>query len=577
MRSQLDSLAQSRIARWITEPSRLWRVPVVIFFLLLLTGFLGAAQTGLFDRDEPRNAQAAREMLRSGDWLVPSFNGEPRLQKPILIYWLMAASYRIFGDNATAARLPSIVSAAGAGVLVYLFAAKWFGRRVAGWSIIIWATLPLTLAESRMATTDSLLNFQVMANMLCLAGLYQGPSAALARLFWLMFGLSVLTKGPVAVLPIAGAVIFTRYATGVKLPWAWLRPGEGILLCSALVLPWLVAVSVATDGEFLRFAAGREMLGRTIRPAEGHWGLPGYYLAMLPVMFFPWFAFLPRAISDAWRQRKTDPRLAFLLGWAVLPLVPLELMATKLVHYHYPSYAALAVLVGREIYCLEQVGTRPYLLAGGRFIRGSVIGMSALAAALFLGFAWTGTWLVSAGSLVVAAVFIGGLVVMIPQVQQGAWRKLMPTLAVTWAAVVLITIAWVLPASQRGAASHRVAARLQELSRQLQVTAILGEYREPSVIFDLRSDRPVVISRKLADIRRIVRETGAVVMPVLADDLAIMQKANDLEVQVVGEVRAFDFQQGRRREIGLAVVSLKPEERVAMIRELSGRDTTKLR
>jgi 4-amino-4-deoxy-L-arabinose transferase-like glycosyltransferase len=569
MTGLLEQLHKSKLVAWVFDAGKPRRLPLAIFTLLLLTGFLGAAQTGLFDRDEPRNAQAAREMLRSGDLLVPTFNGEPRLHKPILIYWLMAASYQLLGENALAARLPSILAGAGAGVLVYLFAARWFTRREAVWAIVVWATLPLTLVESRMATTDSLLNLLILGMMLALGRLYQSPSPLTVRCFWFLMGLSILTKGPVAILPIAGALIFTKYTTGVAIAWRWFRPLEGLLIVSAVVLPWLVAVTLATDGEFLRFAVGREMLGRTIRPAEGHWGLPGYYLGMLPVMFFPWIAFLPMAVKGAWIQRKTDPRMAFLLGWAVLPLVPLELMATKLVHYHFPSYAALAILVGREICRLENLNTRPNLLAGGRLVRGSLISLMSIVAALFLGFAWVGSWRVSLGSLMVAALLVYGLVIMIPAIQAGAWRKLFPVLAFTWSAVVLVTLGWVLPASQRGAMSHQVAARLNQLSGEMQATAILGEYREPSVIYDLKSTSPVQISRSLADIRKIVRQTGAVVMPVLDDDRAIMQKADDLELKMVGEVRAFDFQQGRRRTVGLALVSLKAEERLAMIRELN--------
>jgi len=111
---------QSRFLTWCGNPSKPARLPIVIFMTLLVTGFIGASQTGLFDRDEPRYAQATREMVASGDWVVPSFNGEPRLHKPVLIYWLMAASYTVFGDNALAARLPSIIAGACAGTLIFL-------------------------------------------------------------------------------------------------------------------------------------------------------------------------------------------------------------------------------------------------------------------------------------------------------------------------------------------------------------------------------------------------------------------------------------------------------------------------
>ena len=568
MMELLHKFKHAKLLRWFTDPSVSWRMPLAIFILIFLTGFMGAAQTGLFDRDEPRNAQAAREMIETGNWLVPTFNGEPRLHKPILIYWLMALSYKLLGVTALAARMPSIIAGSLSGVVVYLFANKWFGRRVAIWSLIVWATVPLTLVESRMATTDAILNLLILGMMAMLARLYQGEGRWYARGFWLFLGLSILTKGPVGLLPVAGALIFTRYYAGVSLPWRFLRPLEGMTIACVVVLPWIVAVSLATDGEFLRFAVGREMLGRTIRPAEGHWGLPGYYLLMLPLMFFPWIAFLPMALKKSWCERKTDPRIAFLIGWAALPLVPLELMATKLVHYHYPSYAALAILVGREITRLEPLLLRPNLLEGGRFLRGSFISMCGLAAAFFLATAFVASWVVSIGSLLAASVLVYGLYRMIPLFQSGQWRKVIPVLAWTWVAVLILTLAWVLPAVKRRAITHNVAKSLKRHAEELQATAILGEFREPSLIFELQATEPVVISRKLSDLRTIARNKGALVVPVLEKDLAIMKKAGDLEVTVVDQVSAFDFQQGRRRKVGLALVTLRPEERLADLREL---------
>ena len=196
---------QSRFLTWCGNPSKPARLPIVIFMTLLITGFIGAAQTGLFDRDEPRYAQATREMVASGDWIVPSFNGEPRLQKPVLIYWLMATSYSVFGDSALAARLPSIIAGACSGTLIFLMTNHWWGRRCALWATLIWATVPLTLVESRMATTDSVLNLLTLIMIVSLARLYQSPSRLAARIFWLAMGLSILTKGPVGLLAVIAA------------------------------------------------------------------------------------------------------------------------------------------------------------------------------------------------------------------------------------------------------------------------------------------------------------------------------------------------------------------------------------
>lgn len=559
---------QSRFLTWCGNPSKPARLPIVIFMTLLVTGFIGASQTGLFDRDEPRYAQATREMVASGDWVVPSFNGEPRLHKPVLIYWLMAASYTVFGDNALAARLPSILAGACAGTLIFLMVNRWWGRRCALWASLIWATVPLTLVESRMATTDSVLNLFTLAMLACIARLYQSPSRLVARLFWLAMGLSILTKGPVGLLAVVSAMLGCQFLSGIKLQWKWLRPIEGLAILATVVMPWVITATIQTHGDFLRFAVGRELLGRTVAPAEGHSGLPGYYLAMLAPLFFPWCCFLPMAVKRAWAKRSTDPRMGFLLGWAFGPLVVLELMATKLVHYHYSGYAALAILAASEISQLEQLELRPNLLAGGRFLRGSLITSIALAAMIFLGLAWVSTWAVAIPSLLIVAVFIWTFQRIIPALNHGQWSSVLRVTTSGWIMVCLLVFAWLVPAGDSRRLSSQVSSRILDQSHRLQVPIALGEFREPSLIFGIDSSSEIPISRSMTQTRSIVTERGAILMALSATELSKVQSMNDLEVQTLEKVEALDWDRGRRRSLTICLLTRRPEERLA---ELPGR------
>ena len=109
--------------------------------------------------------------------------------------------------------------------------------------------------------------------------------------------------------------------------------------------PGIVAVTIASRGEFLRFAVGNQILHRLASDMEAHGGFPGYYPVVSALVFYPWSALLPAAIAGAWARRKSDPDLGYLLGWTIGPLILLECFRTKLIHYYLPAFPACALLV----------------------------------------------------------------------------------------------------------------------------------------------------------------------------------------------------------------------------------------
>ena len=144
-----------------------WLEPVSYALLALVLNLAGNAQTGLWDRDEPRYAVCVREMRERSDWIFPTFNGEPRYHKPVLIYWLMRLGTAIGGDNPFGIRLVS--SLAGAATV---FGVTVLGRRMlggyGGLAGLILATAPIAVAESKLATTDATLAFLIFACQFCL-------------------------------------------------------------------------------------------------------------------------------------------------------------------------------------------------------------------------------------------------------------------------------------------------------------------------------------------------------------------------------------------------------------------------
>ena len=206
------------------------------------------------------------------------------------------------------------------------------------------ATAPIMVTESKLATTDATLTLWLVGGQCCLWELSRRPSAGFAAGFWGLMALAILTKGPVGPALIAVAGLVSWWWGGPTACWRRLRWRWGPLLFLLLTAPWFVAVGLISHGEFFRFALGNQVINRVASGMEEHGGFPGYYILTSLGMFHPWSAFVPAALLAAWTRRGTQPAFGFLLGWVVGPLILLECVRTKLVHYYLPAYPACALL-----------------------------------------------------------------------------------------------------------------------------------------------------------------------------------------------------------------------------------------
>src|SRR4051794_3856991 len=145
-----------------------WLQAAAIAALALTLNLAGNGRTSLWDRDEPRYAGCTREMRARGDWIHPTFNGEPRYHKPILIYWLMRGGVALGGDNAFGARLVSAVAGAGTCLVVLRLGRRMLGARAATLAALMLATSPIMVAESKLATTDATLTLLLVGSQACL-------------------------------------------------------------------------------------------------------------------------------------------------------------------------------------------------------------------------------------------------------------------------------------------------------------------------------------------------------------------------------------------------------------------------
>lgn len=346
----LDRLALRPSLSWITTP--LWR-SVILVGLCLVMWLPGISSIPPFDRDEARFVQASKQMVQSGDYIDIYFQDQPRHKKPVGIYWLQSASVQLTGavDKIWAYRVPSLL----AGIIAVLATAA-VGARLftPGAGLLAGAILATTLllgVESRMAKTDATL---LASCMLALYGLIYAYWAArngesvpkwVAAIFWAGISLGLIVKGPLVLLAIAGPLAFGSYKNHGL---GWLKPLHplwGLLATLAIVLPWVIAITLKTDGAFWGASVGQDLLAKVGSAQESHGAPPSYYLLTSLITFWPWTPLLVVVLWALRRELRHNEKLHLLLAWIIPFWLVFELIPTKLLHYTMPTFPALALIL----------------------------------------------------------------------------------------------------------------------------------------------------------------------------------------------------------------------------------------
>jgi 4-amino-4-deoxy-L-arabinose transferase-like glycosyltransferase len=344
----------------------------LLFGLALLLLMLDLGTPALTDRDEGSNAEAAREMLESGDWISPTLNGEPRFAKPALVYWLMAGAYKLFGVSEVTARLPSATFAVGLVFLQYGFLARVLGAQTGLLGALMLLLNPEFVAIGRMALTDSVLSFfTTLALFGFWLGLHgEGRTRQAIWLFYIGMGLATLTKGPVGFLiPLLAVVSYLSITHRWEQMWREGKPVFGLLVFVAVALPWYAAM-LALHGSRYTASAQADTIGRFLNVIGGHGGTLFFYVPVLLFGFFPWSGLLPFALYQAfkaWREaslvKRKDPDAQpipsrftlhasrssnelelFAALWLVAGFIFFSLSSTRLPHYIVPLFPAAAIL-----------------------------------------------------------------------------------------------------------------------------------------------------------------------------------------------------------------------------------------
>lgn len=347
--------------------------PILVFAAVLVFGFMfwGVAAFPLISPDEPRYAETAREMLERMDFIIPYCDYLPRFDKPILFYWFEVISFKVFGLNEFAARMPSVLAGSGMVALAYLISNIYgFGFIAA----VITATSLSIFLASKLAITDMMLCFFISATLVSFYCGYHKRLKSRSKLAfreklsskwfvtaWISMGFGMLCKGPVAVvLPLLIIFIFLLMQKDLKSFFEHtlidVLMGVGIFLL--ITVPWFLWVHLKTQGAFTQeFFIGHN-LARYAHVHTGHSGSIFYYIPVVILGLFPWSPFLLAAIKSSQlstltlKSEKAEIALLmrFSLTWSVVVLVFYSVSQTKLPTYILPIYLPLSIIIAKWFY-----------------------------------------------------------------------------------------------------------------------------------------------------------------------------------------------------------------------------------
>jgi 4-amino-4-deoxy-L-arabinose transferase len=329
--------------------------------LLVVVAFAFQGTRAIFEPDEGRYTATAINMLESGDWLVPTLDGErPHLTKPPMVYWAIATSIGAFGYNEWAARLPGALAFVGTGLLLFGLGRRFCPSRPY-LPAVTWALSLAPIVGAHVVSTDSLLMFFETAAMYAFVEAWWRDGAERRRWLlgmWLCWGLAFLTKGPPGLLPLVAMVAFLAAHDRARLRGVF-APG-GLLLFALVGFTWFGLI-IHQQPDRLGYFLGYEVYGRVftaVHDRNAQWyGAFEVYLPVLLVGALPWTALALKAAggpASAWRRlrqriRERDRETLLLLYWFLVPLAVFFLARSRLQLYVLPLFVPLALLTARTL------------------------------------------------------------------------------------------------------------------------------------------------------------------------------------------------------------------------------------
>jgi 4-amino-4-deoxy-L-arabinose transferase-like glycosyltransferase len=362
--------APSALSVLIAERNRTLRLLVCAMVAAML--YLPAlGRPALWEPDEGRYAEIAREMVLAHDYVTPRDNWVRYFEKPPLVYWAEALSIKLLGAHEFAVRLPAALASVAEVTVTEALGESMFGATVGLAAAMVLVLSPLVFGFARFATLDPALALFVTAGLGAFwAAARAGFNSVGGRRWFLlsaaMAAAGTLTKGPVA-LVLTGAVglawlLSERRAREIlRMPWL-----GAIVIYTAIAAPWFVTAA-RRNPDFLRFFFIHEHVERYLENVEHGWG-PYFFLVVVIAGMWPWIFFAPVGAREMMYARRggneaevsgrwsdTRASLSFLLWWFVIFLVFFSIPRAKLGSYILPALAPLAIIAGYALCCLPRL------------------------------------------------------------------------------------------------------------------------------------------------------------------------------------------------------------------------------
>lgn len=317
--------------------------------LIVITIFMSFFRLGsvtLFDVDEAVFSEATKEMVESGDWITPTYNGENRYDKPILLYWLMAASYKLFGINEFGARFPSAIASFFLTLSVFFFVRHFHGDKSAFHASISLILSVYLFVYSHAAVTDMALTLFITLSLFSFY-LSIKENRHFIYGFYVFSALAFLTKGLIGIVfPFGIALIYILFAEGFRGVKKVISM-TGIILFIIVAGPWYMAQIAINGQEFIQQFFIKHHLKRYTDVISSHKGPIYYYVPALIIGLMPWIAFLPSGIRNAFKGKDSLGLLSFI--WLAFIFAFFSFSVTKLPNYILPLVPAATILISSGI------------------------------------------------------------------------------------------------------------------------------------------------------------------------------------------------------------------------------------
>jgi 4-amino-4-deoxy-L-arabinose transferase-like glycosyltransferase len=321
------------------------------FVLCVFVLFYHLGSAALFQPDEGRNADKARQILLLKDWVTPHTNFVPALDKPMFFYWLIGISYKLFGVSESSSRLPSALAGLACVILVCLFAKQFLGSNASLWSGVMLVSSAEFFLLSRIVILDMTLTLFFTLSLFAFYWAHKALEQKKKRLFYLLMyaaiAVATLIKGPIGFI-VPGMVIVSYIIFSKN--WSLLREMNlilGAVIFFLIVVSWYAWAEARNPG-YVRYFVWEENFLRYFTPHFNRSQPVYYFVGVLLVGFLPWTLLIPAALKQA-KENRRDPTMLFLLLWAGIPFLFFSLSNSKLPHYILPVYPPLSLLTGTAV------------------------------------------------------------------------------------------------------------------------------------------------------------------------------------------------------------------------------------